>query len=165
VISQRIRASVLADDPVTLCGLTVQLRASTALDVVAFRGDELPEVVVIGAACLDAEQLRRVRAVQYGGRTRVVAVVGELDGASMLEAVEAGASVILRRREATDERLAESVRMASTGERSMPSDLLSRLMRLPSDDGERAADGWPSGLADPPHPLRPQPLCPQPLCP
>ncbi len=132
---QRLRVSVLADDPVTLCGLTMQLRTSPALEVVAFRSEELPEVVVIGAACLDAEQLRRVRAVQYGGRTRVVVVVGELDAASLLEGVEAGASVIVRRRETTDQRLTEGVRLASTGERSLPGDLLGRLMRRPSDSG------------------------------
>ena len=144
MIIQRTRVSVLADDPVTLAGLGGQLRTSRALDVVPFRSEQLPAVVVIGAAGFDAEQLRRVRAVQYGGRTQVVAVVGELDGASLLEGIEAGACVIIRRRDATNERLLEGVRMAATGEGSVPGDLLSRLMRRVGESDPLDASATPA---------------------
>jgi DNA-binding NarL/FixJ family response regulator len=119
--------SVLADDPVTYAGITGQLRHRDEFELLPWRSERLPDVTVIAADVMTPEQLRRVQAVHAGGRSRVVAVVGEIDGPALLATVEAGACVIVRRREATDERLAEAVRVAAAGDGSLPSDLLGRL--------------------------------------
>ncbi len=72
---------------------------------------------------------RVVRAIQRNdGIPRVVLVVTRLDDAGMLAGVEAGACALLRRSEALPERLLAAVRAAATGDGSVPSDLLGRLL-------------------------------------
>jgi len=123
----RTAVSVLADDPVTYAGVFGQLRARDEFELLPWRDERVPDVVVVAADTMNSEQLRRVEAVHGGGRSRVVAVVGELDGPALLATVEAGACVIVRRREATNERLADAVRVAAAGDGSLPADLLGRL--------------------------------------
>jgi DNA-binding NarL/FixJ family response regulator len=126
-MSIRTAVRVLADDPVTYAGIAGQLCQRDEFELVPWRSERLPAVTVVAADTMSAEQLRRVQAVSAGGRSRVVAVVGEIDGPTVLATVEAGACVIVRRREATDERLAEAVRVAAAGDGSLPSDLLGSL--------------------------------------
>jgi len=123
----RTAVSVLADDPVTYAGVFGQLRLRDEFELVPWRSERVPDVVVVAVDSMSPEQLRRVAAVHDGGKSRVVAVVGEIDGPALLATVEAGACVIVRRREATNERLADAVRVAAAGDGSLPADLLGRL--------------------------------------
>ncbi|MCW2502227.1 MAG: helix-turn-helix transcriptional regulator [Actinomycetia bacterium] len=126
----RIRVQVLAADPVSEAGVASQLRYRSELEVVAAGGaDTQPEVVVVVADEVDEERLRAVRAVRRAGRSRVVLVASELDGRAVLTAVEAGASGIVRRREATPERLSAAIRAAANGDGTLPPDLLGRLLQ------------------------------------
>ena len=123
----RTAVSVLADDPVTYAGVLGQLRTRDEFELLPWRSERIPDVVVVAADTMNPEQLRRVAAVHDGGRSRVAAVVAEIDGPALLATVEAGACVIVRRREATNERLADAVRVAAAGDGSLPADLLGRL--------------------------------------
>jgi DNA-binding NarL/FixJ family response regulator len=136
----RTAVSVLADDPVTYAGVLGQLRHSDEFELVPWRSDRTPDVVVVAADTMNADQLRRVEAVHAGGRSRVVAMVGDIDGPALLATIEAGACVIVRRREATNERLADAVRVAAAGDGSLPADLLGRLFNHVGPGG-RTADG------------------------
>jgi DNA-binding NarL/FixJ family response regulator len=55
-------------------------------------------------------------------------VVTRLDDSGLLSAVEAGACALLRRFEATPERLGEAVSTAARGDGSVPPDLLGQLL-------------------------------------
>jgi DNA-binding NarL/FixJ family response regulator len=66
--------------------------------------------------------------VQRNGCPRVVLVVATLDDAGLMVAVEVGACAVLRRREATPERLAAAVEAAAQGDGTLAPDLLGRLM-------------------------------------
>jgi DNA-binding NarL/FixJ family response regulator len=126
----RIRVQVLAADPVSEAGVASQLRYRSELEVVVPGGTEnQPDVVVVVADEVDEERLRAVRAVRRAGRSRVVLVASELDGRAVLTAVEAGASGIVRRREATPERLSAAIRAAANGDGTLPPDLLGRLLQ------------------------------------
>ncbi len=126
----RIRVQVLAADPVSEAGVASQLRYRPELEVVPANGtDQQPDVVIVVADEVDEERLRTVRAVRRNARSRVVLVASELDGRSLLAAVEAGASGIVRRREVTPERLGAAVRAASNGDGTLPPDLLGRLLQ------------------------------------
>jgi DNA-binding NarL/FixJ family response regulator len=126
----RIRVQVLAADPVSEAGVASQLRYRSELEVLASGGaDNQPDVVVVVADEVDEERLRAVRAVRRAGRSRVVLVASELDGRAVLTAVEAGASGIVRRREATPERLSAAIRAAANGDGTLPPDLLGRLLQ------------------------------------
>jgi DNA-binding NarL/FixJ family response regulator len=78
-------------------------------------------------------------------------VVSELDDAGLLVAVETGVSGLLRRREATPERLAAAVTSAASGDGTLAPDLLGRLMaqmsRLQRDVLAPRGIG-PAGLTD-----------------
>jgi DNA-binding NarL/FixJ family response regulator len=134
----RTSVSVLASDPVTFAGVVGQLRPCEEFELVPWHCDRFPNVVVVAADAMSADQLSRVAAVRAGGRSRVVVVVGNLDGRSLLATVEAGACVIVRRREATDERLIDAVRVAAAGDGSLPTDLLSRLLADAGSDRQPA---------------------------
>ena len=141
----RIRVQVLAADPVSEAGVASQLRFRAELEVVPANGtDQKPDVVVVVADEVDEERLRTVRAVRRAGRSRVVLVASELDGRSVLAAVEAGASGIVRRREATPDRLSATIRAAANGDGTLPPDLLGRLLQQVGDP--RHTHGMVRGL-------------------
>lgn len=135
----RIRVQVLAADPVSEAGVASQLRFRPELEVVPANGtDQQPDVVIVVADEVDEDRLRAVRAVRRTGRSRVVLVAGELDGRSVLAAVESGASGIVRRRDATPDVLSAAIRAAANGDGTLPPDLLGRLLHQVGDPRHRS---------------------------
>ncbi|MBW3615361.1 MAG: LuxR C-terminal-related transcriptional regulator [Actinobacteria bacterium] len=127
-MSDRIAVYVYAHDPISQAGLASQLRARPELHVVDDDVDRA-QVAVVVVDQVDEETTRVVRAIQRNdGIPRVVLVVTRLDDGGMLAGVEAGACALLRRSEALPERLLAAVRAAATGDGSVPSDLLGRLL-------------------------------------
>jgi len=125
--AERIRVYVYAHDPISQAGLASQLRARPEIQVVDDDVDRA-QVAVVVADEVDEESLRTVRAIQRNGIPRVVLVITRLDDAGMIAGIEAGACGLLRRAEAMPERLAQSVVSAASGDGSVPSDLLGRLL-------------------------------------
>lgn len=119
---------VYAHDPLTQAGLTAELRGRTEVAVVAELSLDHAAVAVVAADDMDDPTVSTVRAIQRNGCPRVVLVLGNLDNDAVLVAVESGASGILRRAEASPERLVEAVAAAARGEGIIPSDLLGRLL-------------------------------------
>lgn len=123
----RIKTWIHADDPISWAGVASQLKPR-------------PEVLVLDA--VDAAQatvslvvtdqvsdgaLRTIRALRQCGSS-VVLVVVELDDTALVAAVEAGVAALVRRSEATPERLVAVIRSAAAGEAAVPPDLLCRLL-------------------------------------
>jgi DNA-binding NarL/FixJ family response regulator len=133
-MSERIPVLVVARDPVSKAGVVSQLRHRpevTVLDdgVADTRADELSSLVaVVAADDVDEDTVRTLRAVRRGGCARVVLVATRLDDAGVVDAAEAGVCGLVRRSEATPERLVHVVRTAATGDGSVPPDLLGRLL-------------------------------------
>jgi DNA-binding NarL/FixJ family response regulator len=133
-MSERIPVLVVARDPVSKAGVVSQLRHRpevTVLDdgVADTRADELSSLVaVVAADDVDEDTVRTLRAVRRGGCARVVLVATRLDDAGVVDAAEAGVCGLVRRSEATPERLVQVVRTAATGDGSVPPDLLGRLL-------------------------------------
>jgi len=124
----RITVTVLADDPVTHAGLTGQIRGRPELELVGARNGQIGQVVIVAAQLIDSRRLEQIAALRSHARARVMVVVSEIDCPTLLATVDAGACVVVRRREATNERLADAVNAAAAGESSLPADLLGRLM-------------------------------------
>jgi DNA-binding NarL/FixJ family response regulator len=133
-MSERIPVLVVARDPVSKAGVVSQLRHRpevTVLDdgVADTRAEELSSLVaVVAADDVDEDTVRTLRAVRRGGCARVVLVATRLDDAGVVDAAEAGVCGLVRRSEATPERLVHVVRTAATGDGSVPPDLLGRLL-------------------------------------
>jgi DNA-binding NarL/FixJ family response regulator len=87
------------------------------------------EVAVVVADRVDDEILRVLRALQRNGCPRVLLLVNHIDQAGMLAAVEAGTGGLLRRAEATPERLGAAVCSVRAGEGTLPPDVLNNLIQ------------------------------------
>lgn len=123
----RLAVHVAASDPVSRAGTASQLR-NVEIDLVD--ADEVgPDVVaVVVADQMDADTGRTIRSLRLRGARRVLVVAARLDDAGLLAAVEAGASGLLRRSQATPHNLVAAIRTAAAGEGTLPPDLLGRLL-------------------------------------
>lgn len=127
-MSGRIRVFVFGEDPISQAGVATQLRGRPEVLVVDGSDIDSAEVAVVIVDQINESCARTVGAVQRGGCPRIVLVASELDDAGLLVAVETGVSGLLRRREATPERLAAAVTSAASGDGTLAPDLLGRLM-------------------------------------
>jgi DNA-binding NarL/FixJ family response regulator len=135
----RTTVSVVCDDPLVLAGAAGRLAEAPDLQVVPW-ADRLPaQVLVVVADELDDRQLRRVASARSAG-ARVVAVLEDVPGSTVMASVEAGVSVIVRRAEVTGPGLTHAVRVAAAGDGAMPADLLRRLL------GQAASGRHPKSL-------------------
>jgi DNA-binding NarL/FixJ family response regulator len=123
--SVRVRAS----DPVSEVGVASQLRYHNDFEVLSPDSQAVPDVVVLVADRVDESTVRTVRELRQQPGTRVVLVVGAIDGGAVLAAVEVGVAAIVRRAEATTDRLATAIHAAATGDGHLPPDLLGRLLQ------------------------------------
>ena len=127
-MSQRIPVFVYATDPVSQAGIAAQLRGRPELHLLEDGDVDSAIVAVLIVDDVDADTTRIARAIQRNGCPRVVLVATRLDDAAVLSAVEAGACALLRRGEASPERLASAVQAAAAGDGNVPPDLLGRLL-------------------------------------
>ncbi len=138
------RVRVRATDPVSEAGVASQLRVQHDLEVLSSDSPARPDVVVLVADRVDEPTAAGIRATRDSGGPRVVLVVGSVDGVEVLAAVEAGVAAIVRRSEATPDRLSTAIRAAATGDGHLPPDLLGRLLQQVGDAQRKAAA--PTGL-------------------
>ncbi|MGH3695380.1 MAG: helix-turn-helix transcriptional regulator [Pseudonocardiaceae bacterium] len=123
---ERVAICVCARDPVSQAGVASQLRPRpevTLLDA----GDERANVAVVVADSVDEETVQVLRSLQRSS-CRSILVVTHIDDTGLAVAIEAGVVGLVRRAEATPERLATAVCAAARGEGSVPGDLLGRLL-------------------------------------
>lgn len=123
-----IPVTVIADDPVSRAGIDAELRGRQDVDLLPAERQDEATVAIIVVEEVDEQASRTVRALKRRGNPRPVLVVTHVDDRGLFAAVEAGASGLLRRREAVGDRLAGAIRAAGDGDGSMPPDLLGRLL-------------------------------------
>lgn len=123
-----VRVVVRGSDPLSEAGVSSQLRRYHDLEVLP-SGAPAADVVVVVADPVDSGTIAQVRSIVADGTTRVVLVATAVDGGAVLAAVEAGVAAIVRRGEATPERMCTAIRAAATGDGHLPPDLLGRLLQ------------------------------------
>lgn len=123
----RIPVVVHSRDPISSAGVATQLRHRPEVLLV---GDDLTtaQVAVVVTDEIDEDTTRTLRALRRGSCPRVVVVATRLDDAALLAAVEIGVQGLLRRAEASPERLVAAVQAAAAGDGTVPPDLLGRLL-------------------------------------
>ncbi len=119
---------VYADDPVSQAGLEQLLRARPEIHVVESGQIDEAQVAVIGTEEVSDDTVRTIVGVQRNGCPRVIVVATLLDESGVLAASEAGTLGMLRRRDATPERLVQVVQQVAAGEASVPTDLVGQLL-------------------------------------
>jgi len=125
---ERISVWIDAADPISRAGVVSQLRVRPDVAIVEPHEHDDALVAMVVADALDEATVQKLRAAGRKGFARTVLVVGRIDDAELITAIEAGVVGVLRRDEATAERLVEVIRTAAVGDGTVPPDLLGRLL-------------------------------------
>jgi len=128
VVTTRIPVYLYADDPISHAGMAGQLRPRPEVRVLA--ADELAEAEVAIVVCdaVTDETVRLLRSLKCEGLNNLVVVATLLNDADLLAVVEIGVAGLVRRSEATADRLVSVVTSAAAGDGAVPPDLLGRLL-------------------------------------
>ena len=140
---ERVPVYVHADDPISRAGVASQLRPRPEVRVLETAEADQARVALVVSDRVADTTLAALRSLQRGG-ARLVLVVAEVDDGDLVAAVEAGVAGLVRRHEATPERLVTVIRSASVGEGSVPPDLLGRLLDQVGRLQRQVL--WPRGL-------------------
>ncbi|GGU65047.1 helix-turn-helix transcriptional regulator [Streptomyces albospinus] len=124
----RIPVCVRADDPISQVGVVGALRPRPEVQVVAEADLDEAKVVLVVTAGVSEHSLKVLRSVGQESTARLVLVTTEIDESELVTAAEVGVVGVVRRGEATPERLVTVVRSAAAGEGAVPPDLLGRLL-------------------------------------
>jgi DNA-binding NarL/FixJ family response regulator len=127
-VTSRVPVYVYAGDPISQAGVASQLRPRPEVAVLDQSELDRAEVAVVVTEAVDDAILRVLRAIQRGRAPRTVLIAGTLDETGVVAAAEAGVSALVRRSEATPERLTSVILKVRDGEAEMPADLLARLL-------------------------------------
>ena len=117
-----------ARDPISEAGVASELRPRPEVRVATANELERAAVVVVVVDSVDDEAVTLLRSIQRGGTAKVVLIAGRLDDVDLVKAVETGVVGIVRRVEATPDRLVAVIVAAAAGEGSIPSDLIGALL-------------------------------------
>jgi len=125
---ERIPVYVHTDDPISQVGVSGQLRPRPEVLVLTAEERENARVAVVVTDRVTEETLRVLRTLSRSGNARAVLVATQLDDADLVAAIESGAAGLVRRHEATPDRLVSVITAAAAGEGAVPPDLLGRLL-------------------------------------
>ncbi|MFI7062968.1 LuxR C-terminal-related transcriptional regulator [Kribbella sp. NPDC050124] len=137
---QRIPVWVKALDPLSQFGLLHALRQRpeiallTDADLASVQAKSTdqrtapPVVALIAVDSLDAAAMHVLRSATQRGCRRTVLIGSLIDDDALMTAVELRVSGVLRRTEATADRIVHLLQSAAAGDGSLPPDLLGRLL-------------------------------------
>jgi DNA-binding NarL/FixJ family response regulator len=126
---EQIPVIVCAADPLSRAGIVSQLRRSHGFTVVAEDDPPSDAVALVVADAMTDDVAADLRVLRGRGVARVILLIARVDDRDLLAAVEAGASGVIRRSEATAGNMATAIRSAAAGEGTLSPDLLGRLLR------------------------------------
>jgi DNA-binding NarL/FixJ family response regulator len=125
---QRVSVYVDAWDPILKAGVVSHLRPRPEVRLLTDEESGRANVTVVVVDAVDDRTMQLLKHRQRSSTTRLVLVAGELDDADVVTAAEAGVVGLLRRNEASAERLVTVVRGAACDEGTVPADLLGLLL-------------------------------------
>ena len=124
---ERIAVYIHADDPISRAGVSSQLRPRPEVRVLDPAQSHAADVAVVVDERISQHTVQALRTLRHGG-ARLVLVVAKVDDTDLVTAAEAGVAGLVRRGEATPDRLVTVIRAAAAGEGAVPADLLGRLL-------------------------------------
>lgn len=124
----RIPVYVTASDPILDTGVSAQLRSRTELTLIDTVSEFSDAVCVVVGDEADAATLKLVRELRGRGSRQIILVLAHIDDSALFAAIEAGACGLLRRQEASPERLVTAISQASAMGGVLSPKLLGRLL-------------------------------------
>lgn len=121
----RITVFVQAHDPILRAGVLSQLRQRPEVQLADL--DEARVVLLVGDS-VDDELLRSLKALRCRADLRILVISRHIDDAGLIAVMEIGVAGLVRRAEATPDRLISIIEAAAKGDGSLPPDLLGRLL-------------------------------------
>jgi DNA-binding NarL/FixJ family response regulator len=125
---RRVPVYLHASDPISYAGVAGQLRPRPEIRLLAADEAHQAEVGLAVVDGVDNEALRVLRELRCAGVPQLVMVATRLDEADLGAIVEVGVSGLIRRAEATPDRIVTVITSAVQGEGSVPPDLLGQLL-------------------------------------
>lgn len=127
-VRRRIGVRIHTDDPVSRAGILSILRCRPELNLLADDDQADASVLVVCVDAVDDPVLEVLRKYWRTGKTQTVLLVGRIREAELLNAIECGVRAIVRRRDASPERILRAIQSADNGAGDLPSDLLGGLL-------------------------------------
>ncbi|MCP2270124.1 response regulator transcription factor [Actinokineospora diospyrosa] len=124
----RIPVAVYADDPILRGGTVHLLRSRPEVELLGPEDEATATVSLVVVDTVDDETARLLRGLRRGGATRTGLVVGRFDQNSLRTTIECGVAAVVRRAEATQDRLVGAITAIAGGEAVLPGDLLETLL-------------------------------------
>jgi DNA-binding NarL/FixJ family response regulator len=125
---QRVGVFVDAWDPILKAGVVSHLRPRPEIRLLAGSDSEQADVTVVVVDTIDDRTMELLKRLQRSSESRLVLVASGLDDSDVVAAAEAGVVGLLRRHEASADRLVNAILCAVCGEGTVPSDLLGQLL-------------------------------------
>ncbi|SDZ21339.1 DNA-binding response regulator, NarL/FixJ family, contains REC and HTH domains [Micromonospora pattaloongensis] len=126
---RRLPVHLCSTDVISRAGVVSQLRPRPEVLLLDESEADQAVVSVVVSDGIDEPTLRTLRALRSRNRSALVLVVTQADDAGLVAAVEQGVAGIVRRSEASADRLVAVIRTAAAGEGAVPPDLLGRLLQ------------------------------------
>ncbi|MFJ8602292.1 response regulator transcription factor [Streptomyces shenzhenensis] len=128
--AERITVALQAQDPVSQAGISSHLRPRPEVTIVEWDPDaeEQPQVIVVILDVVDDTTLRLLRRIQRTSTARGVLVTTRIDEHQVVHAAECGFLGVVRRSEATPDRLIRVICSVAKGEGRVPPDVLGSLL-------------------------------------
>lgn len=123
----RIAVDLRASDPISRAGVASHLRLRPEVRLID-RDPETAAVVVVVVDGVDEEVLTVLRQIHRTGGARGVLVISIIDENQLVKAAECGFIGVIRRSEASPEKLVEVIAAVARGEGHVPPDLLGSLL-------------------------------------
>lgn len=120
--------AIHSDDPVVRAGAVELLRYRPELTLLDTGSRAEAAVLVMCVDEVDDAAIAVLRKYWRTGATRTVLVAGRIREAELLRVVECGVHAVVRRREASPERLVHAIDLASRGAGDLPPDLLGGIL-------------------------------------
>lgn len=125
----RVPVLIEAKDPIMRMGVAGQLRGRPELRLLADAEEHEAVVAVVVMDGMSEREISELRRLHRRIPARLVLVPTDIDDSGMSAAVECGVVGVVRRVEASAERLTQVIVAAARGEGSVPADLLGRLLK------------------------------------
>ncbi|GAA1122685.1 response regulator transcription factor [Kribbella jejuensis] len=121
---------VKALDPLSQFGLVYTLGHRPEVRLID--DPEAAAVALVAVDALDGAAVQVLRAATQRGCRRIVLIGSSIDDDALMTAVQLGVAGVLRRTEATGDRIVHLVLVAAAGDGNLPTELMGRLLGQPS---------------------------------
>lgn len=124
----RVALALYAQDPILDAGVRYQLQPRPEIRMLTPDEEEQAAVALVVVDRVDKEATQLLRRLRHSSKARVGLLLGDFDPNVLSMTVESGVAAVIRRTEASQDRLVATITALARGEGVLPGDLLGRLL-------------------------------------